>query len=761
MAEEVGIGTVRIVADGTGLDKDIERELKKTEPAFKKGGKDGAESFNEGFLDEFKHGLEDVNKEIKKSPAQKGWDTRRFRQQLQAITDDVIDFKGAWNAANKDLDNARRLVARLGAQEKRLEGDFKWADRLLKQSSFEEFFKRSLVRAELFWGSVQTKGSRAFQTLKNGFGDIRRAEQTFGRLGSAMDDFAERSGRISGKGSRNNLLNFFGGLVEKSIQLVGVLPKAAQGMAGLFGGGGGGAEGGGKLASLASAAASSLAGVAIAIVAITAIAAPAAAALSGIAAALIALTSVAVFAAAAVGGVALALGATFAASVGVAILALKNLDQETKDSFDGLKKRFNDLGDSAGQSIGPGLRRAAGILDKTFANPRIEKLIDGIAQALGRVAVEFAKVTEGAPFRKFVNSMTVFLPDAIGKLGQITANFGEAFMGILRALEPLTTRFLNWLLDASQRFSDWANSVGGQNTLQTFFEKAGDSAAALGGLIADAGKAIGELLSSGNETGNTLVQDLRDQLQRFIRFMQNPKNQKSIKEFFTNGLQVARQFGRALQAAGRLFDALDGPNSRRAFGFIMGALTRLFNFWAAGVRTWSRIGNSIINFWTRFKNAANTSINAVKGFFEGLVSDIKKIPGEIADTFKGLGGKILSAIGSIDLSGIIKWPGGKLGEWARKAAGATAAGGVFAGAQHRIIGEAGPEAVVPLNRPLSLVDPSVRALSAFAQGLPFPGNPVSTNSRTIDVGGITINTPTRDPRAVAAEVVNRLAAVGY
>ena len=49
--------------------------------------------------------------------------------------------------------------------------------------------------------------------------------------------------------------------------------------------------------------------------------------------------------------------------------------------------------------------------------------------------------------------------------------------------------------------------------------------------------------------------------------------------------------------------------------------------------------------------------------------------------------------------------------------GATASGGVFKRAQMRLIAEDGDEAVVPLRRPLSQVDPSVRALSAFAQGI--------------------------------------------
>jgi len=48
----------------------------------------------------------------------------------------------------------------------------------------------------------------------------------------------------------------------------------------------------------------------------------------------------------------------------------------------------------------------------------------------------------------------------------------------------------------------------------------------------------------------------------------------------------------------------------------------------------------------------------------------------------------------------------------------NARGGIATGPRVGIWGEAGDEALVPLDRPLNRVDPSVRALSAFAQGLP-------------------------------------------
>lgn len=83
----------------------------------------------------------------------------------------------------------------------------------------------------------------------------------------------------------------------------------------------------------------------------------------------------------------------------------------------------------------------------------------------------------------------------------------------------------------------------------------------------------------------------------------------------------------------------------------------------------------------------------------------------------------------------------------------TASGGIFVGAQTRVIGEAGPEAVVPLSRNLSQVDPSVRALSALAQGL----TPRSESGGvTIAEGAIQVTTNTSDPELVAAAVLDRL-----
>jgi hypothetical protein len=179
---------------------------------------------------------------------------------------------------------------------------------------------------------------------------------------------------------------------------------------------------------------------------------------------------------------------------------------------------------------------------------------------------------------------------------------------------------------------------------------------------------------------------------------------------------------------------------------------------------------TVLNWLDRIR----TRLGWVRDLISGIRRDGFSLPGigGAAAAFFPLLGRIeavRSAIGGI--SSAVEWLITQIGKidwpsppgWFSKIPGLTADGGIFAGAQARIIGEEGPEAVVPLNRPLSQVDPAVRWLSAIAQGL----SPIGTDgggggvSRQINVGGMTVVSPNSDPKAVAAEVVSRLVATAY
>jgi hypothetical protein len=148
-------------------------------------------------------------------------------------------------------------------------------------------------------------------------------------------------------------------------------------------------------------------------------------------------------------------------------------------------------------------------------------------------------------------------------------------------------------------------------------------------------------------------------------------------------------------------------------------------------------------------NFALTAGGGWNSFWSGLANAVEDAYWRIAGWVK----KIVDAANTAASagSGVSSNPNGP-------ARPTTATGGTFFGSQLRIIGEAGPEAVVPLRRPLSQVDPSVRWLSALAQNKPtsMARGGIVGGGKTINIaeGAINVN-GSADPRRTAIEVVNR------
>lgn len=147
---------------------------------------------------------------------------------------------------------------------------------------------------------------------------------------------------------------------------------------------------------------------------------------------------------------------------------------------------------------------------------------------------------------------------------------------------------------------------------------------------------------------------------------------------------------------------------------------------------WSGLGSIVSNTWNTIATVVRDNVNKVIGFINSMISGINRG---------------LAAINSIS-GGLLNL---KLPTIPR-----MASGGVLTGPRRILAGEAGPEAIVPLSRPLSQVDPSVRWLSAIAQGInPGPAGGGGGPSVVITDGGIVI-TEAGDPARSANEVVNRL-----
>ena len=136
-----------------------------------------------------------------------------------------------------------------------------------------------------------------------------------------------------------------------------------------------------------------------------------------------------------------------------------------------------------------------------------------------------------------------------------------------------------------------------------------------------------------------------------------------------------------------------GPIVDGISGAIHGVFDGFLGWWQG---VWQGVEDFFGDVWDGLAGTAEDAINGILDVINGMIEGINGL----ADGLSALSGGAIS----LDLPTIPKLATGAL---------------VLSPSLYQV-GEAGPEAVVPLNRPLSQVDPAVRGLSAYAQGL---GNP--------------------------------------
>ncbi|WP_008411597.1 phage tail tape measure protein [Streptomyces sp. SM8] len=210
---------------------------------------------------------------------------------------------------------------------------------------------------------------------------------------------------------------------------------------------------------------------------------------------------------------------------------------------------------------------------------------------------------------------------------------------------------------------------------------------------------------------------------------------------------------------GRVYSALS------AFGsMLLSALASGFTAARARVTSWlsdtvgffrtlpGRAADALSSLGSRIAGVFSRAAGAARRAVSGLI-------GGIVDLFRGLPGKIISAVGNIGSQIMGKIKSG-LPSGVRKLL-PFADGGIVTSATPALIGEAGPEVVIPLTRPRraqqlaqqsGLVDMLTRAgvLGADAGGAPGAGGPKAVHHHTWNINEV------GDAHMTAHRVIHRL-----
>lgn len=216
---------------------------------------------------------------------------------------------------------------------------------------------------------------------------------------------------------------------------------------------------------------------------------------------------------------------------------------------------------------------------------------------------------------------------------------------------------------------------------------------------------------------------------------------------------------------GSRFDSARTTASGKASNLVSTARTRLAQLPSQASSAISGLAGRV---GAQFDRARNSAMTKARGIVTAATGALRGMAGAVGGALSGVASAISrpfeQAVGFVERA---------LGRIRQAAATATsvassikmpslpgvpwfASGGVISGARVVGVGEAGPEAIVPLNRPLASVDPSVRWLSAVAQGMAPSGG--GGGGISIAPGAIQVVTPYSDPALVANQVLDDIVA---
>jgi len=489
-----------------------------------------------------------------------------------------------------------------------------------------------------------------------------------------------------------------------------------------------------------------------------------------------------------------------------------------------LVKDFKDLGTAISGSVDK-IFAALGKLSPTVTNflkPLTVATADAMAAITSNFGdimndpqikgfLDIWKVTLPATFKSFGLGINQLLAGIIGFFTPILP-FGKQ---LADNFKDLMTRFSNWTQTAKGQnaigdFMDKAWTAASH--LWNILVQLGS---ALGSIFS----------SAQTEGGDSFLGWLDKLTKKWADFLKTPEGQKSLSDFFANAKEAGAKLITIIGTLGSTLANMDTDKTRDAFNQLLDAMQTVAGWiqtistFTDGL--WTILSNgaspiaTLIAHWDDlgnvFKTVEKVVIDATGAIAMAFLDMVSLMVNAAADAFgwvPGLGPKLREAANKVDAFkdevnanlramdrsftitadtqlaqqqvdalqkqinslqgknvtvGVRYTIEGRLpsGGVVTKGGSTTASGGMFDGAQTRIIGEAGPEAVVPLDRPLSLVDPAVRALSAIAQGkTPLASGGVVGMGKSINVaeGAIVVNTNSSNPLHVAMSVLDRLTA---
>lgn len=326
------------------------------------------------------------------------------------------------------------------------------------------------------------------------------------------------------------------------------------------------------------------------------------------------------------------LGALTVGIAGVTIAVLNNQDA-FKKAVGPLTTWTKEVGKVAGAALLPSVAKSASTLADVLSD-RVTPMLEKSAGAVGKWAESFSNALNSGDMRRNLGVFETTWPGILRNLGDIFTNVFTGLSGILAAISPSVEKFTGLIADAAEKFSDWANSAGGKNTVRDFFEGAWESAKKLWDILTNVATAIGNVFSQGKDTGDSFLDSLVEITDQFAKWTDSDEGREAISTWFEDAKDLASTLGEFIGDIAEKFDEWDTDRNREDFNDMLDTVGSIVTGVMSIVTGLNAAADWLADMVDSANNLQDNLLGGIGDWFSGQFAEIGDIWGGLTS---GLG----------------------------------------------------------------------------------------------------------------------------
>lgn len=191
--------------------------------------------------------------------------------------------------------------------------------------------------------------------------------------------------------------------------------------------------------------------------------------------------------------------------------------------------------------------------------PVLEKGLGRMAEALNGLFESILDYTNSESGLAQINNVLIGSADVFDRLAKAAVPFLEGLLRLFNALLPSAGRLADNITDVAESFQAWTQEAGFAGRIDDMMKRAEKTAGLLLKVLGNLGAAISNVFEATNPATNRFLEILVDLTQRFEDFTSSVGGQESIAKWANQSVDVMVQFGKTIGSVFKVVAELADP----------------------------------------------------------------------------------------------------------------------------------------------------------------------------------------------------------